>query len=128
MSGHGEKLSRKQDQAIGALLTEQTIESAAERVGVAEATLRRWLKLPDFLAAYRAARREVMEKTVAQMQEASWAASTTLIKLLGAGNESVRLRAATELLNQANKGLEILDHEERLAALEELAAGQGGRR
>jgi len=128
MSGHGEKLSRKQDQAIGALLTEQTIESAAERVGVAEATLRRWLKLPEFLAAYRAARREVMEKTVAQMQEASWAASTTLIKLLGAGNESVRLRAATELLNEANKGLEILDHEERLAALEELAAGQGGRR
>ena len=128
MSGHGEKLSRKQDQAIGALLTEQTIESAAERVGVAEATLRRWLKLPEFLAAYRAARREVMEKTVAQMQQASWAASTTLIKLLGAGNESVRLRAATELLNEANKGLEILDHEERLAALEELAAGQGGRR
>ena len=68
------------------------------------------------------------KKTVAQMQQASWAASTTLIKLLGAGNESVRLRAATELLNEANKGLEILDHEERLAALEELAAGQGGRR
>jgi len=94
---------------------------------VSEVTLWRWLKLPEFIAAYRAARREVVEKTMAQMQQASWAASTTLIKLIGANNESIRLRAATELLNQANKGLEILDHEERLAALEELAE-QGGRR
>lgn len=128
MTGHGEKLTRKQDQAIGALLTEQTIAAAAEKVGVGEATLRRWLKLPEFLAAYREARRDVMEKTMAQLQQASWASGTTLIKLLGASNESVRLRAATEILNQANKGLEMLDHEERLAALEELAAEQGGRR
>jgi Helix-turn-helix domain of transposase family ISL3 len=121
MIGHGEKLTRKQDQAIGALLTEQTIASAAEQVGVSEPTLRRWLKLPEFLAAYREAWREIMEKTMAQMQQASWAASTTLIKLLGANNESTRLRAAVALLDQANKGLETLDHEERLAALEELS-------
>jgi len=106
MIGHGEKLTRKQDQAIGALLTEQTIAAAAEKVGVGEATLRRWLKLPEFLAAYREARREVMEKTMAQIQQASWASGTTLIKLLGASNESIRLRAAVALLDQANKGLE----------------------
>jgi hypothetical protein len=128
MIGHGEKLTRKQDQAIGALLTEQTIAAAAEKVGVGEATLRRWLKLPEFLAAYREARREVMEKTMAQLQQASWASGTTLIKLLGASSESIRLRAATEILNQANKGLELLDHEERLAALEELAGERGGKR
>jgi chromatin segregation and condensation protein Rec8/ScpA/Scc1 (kleisin family) len=127
MIGHGEKLSRKQDQAIGALLTEQTIESAAEKTGVSEPTLRRWLKLPEFLAAYREARRETMEKTMAQIQQASWAASTTLIKLLGAASDSVRLRAATEILNQANKGLETLDHEERLAALEDVAELRGNR-
>jgi len=125
MNGHGEKLTRKQDQAIGALLTEQTIAAAADQVGVSEPTLRRWLKLPDFLAAYREARREVMEKAMAQMQQASWAASTTLIKLLGANNESTRLRAAIALLDQANKGLEMLDHEERLAALEEFVEQRG---
>jgi methylphosphotriester-DNA--protein-cysteine methyltransferase len=121
MTGHGEKLSRKQEQAIGALLTEQTISGAAGQVGVSEVTLRRWLKQPGFLAAYRSARREAMEKATAFLQQSAWAATTTLIRLLGANSESIRLRAATEILNQANKGLETLDHEERLAALEELA-------
>jgi HEAT repeat protein len=88
---------------------------------VGEVTLWRWLKLPEFIAAYREARRESMEKATAQLQSSGWAASTTLIKLLGANSESVRLRAATAILDQANKGLEMLDHEERLAALEELA-------
>ena len=118
MSGHGEKLTRKQEQAIGALLTEQTLATAAERAGVSEATLRRWLKLPEFLASYRDARRQVMEKAVAQLQQASWAAATTLLKLLGSPSDSVRLRAATAILEQANKGVEMLDFEERLTALE----------
>jgi hypothetical protein len=85
---------------------------------VAEATLRRWHKQPNFLAAYREARREVVEKAVAQLQQSSWAASTTLIRLLASGSDSVRLRAATVILDQANKGIELLDFEERLAALE----------
>jgi hypothetical protein len=69
-----------------------------------------------------------MEKAIAFLQQSAWAAGTTIVRLLGASNESVRLRAATEILNQANKGLEMLDHEERLAALEELAGEGGGRR
>ena len=104
MIGHGEKLTRKQEQAIGALLSEQTLGGAAEKVGVSEVTIRRWLKLPDFLAAYREARREVVEKSVAQMQQSSWAASTTLIRLLGSGSDSIRLQAARTILDQANKG------------------------
>ena len=118
MKGHGEKLTRKQEQAIAALLSEATVSSAAERTGVGEVTLYRWLKLPEFLAAYRGARREVVEKSVAQLQQSSWAASTTLVRLLGSGSDSIRLRAAQTILDQANKGLELLDFEERLAALE----------
>ncbi len=118
MKGHGEKLSRKQEEAIAALLTEATVTAAAERVGVAEVTLWRWLKRDEFLAAYRAARREVVEKATAQLQQGSWAAATTLLKLLAASSESVRLRAATAILDQANKGLDVLDFEERLAEVE----------
>jgi hypothetical protein len=128
MTGHGEKLTRKQEQAIGALLSEQTLGAASEQAGVSEATLRRWLKVPEFLAAYREARRQVMEKAIAQLQESSWAASTTLIRLLGSGSDSIRLRAALAILEQANKGLELIDFEERLAALEEQTERQGGRR
>jgi hypothetical protein len=126
MLGHGEKLTRKQEQAIGALLSEQTLAGAAEKVGVNEVTLRRWLKLPDFLAAYREARREVVEKSVAQLQQSSWAASTTLLRLLAADSESVRLRAATAILEHAGRGVELLDLEERLTALE-VAQGQDPR-
>ncbi len=122
MKGHGEKLTRKQEQTIAALLSEGTVSAAAEKAGVGEVTLYRWLKLPDFRAAYREARRDVVEKSVAQLQQSSWAASTTLLRLLGSGSDSVRLRAATTILEQSNKGLEHLDFEERLAALE---AAQG---
>jgi transposase-like protein len=131
MQGHGEKLTRKQEQAISALLSEATLSAAAERIGVNEATLRRWLRQADFTAAYREARRQVVEKATAQLQQSSWAASTSLLKLLGANSESVRLRAAVAILEQANKGLELLDFEERIAALEqkaEEAISPGGQR
>lgn len=127
MKGHGEKLTRKQEQTIAALLSEATVGAAAEKVGVGEVTLYRWLKMPEFLMAYREARREVVEKAVAQLQQSSWAASTTLVRLLGSGSDSVRLRAAQTILDQANKGLEMLDFEERLAALEQQTEQRGGR-
>lgn len=57
MKGHGEKLSRKQEAAVAALLTESTLCRAAERARVGEVTLWRWLKEPGFKAAYREARR-----------------------------------------------------------------------
>jgi hypothetical protein len=127
MTASSEKLSHKQEQAIAALLSEATITSAAEKVGVAEVTVHRWLKLPHFTAAYREARRQAVEKGIAQIQQASWAASSTLIRLLGSGSDSVRLRAAQTILEHANKGVEVLDFEERLAALEQKAEERGGR-
>ena len=126
MKGSSEKLTRKQEQAIAALLSEATVASAAEKAGVSEVTIYRWLKIPDFISAYREARREVVEKAIAQLQQSSWAASTTLIRLLGSGSDSVRLRAAQTILDQANKGVELLDFEERLAALERQAELPGG--
>jgi hypothetical protein len=124
MIGHGEKLTRKQEQAISALLTEATVAAAADKAGVTEATLRRWQREEGFRAAYLEARRQVVEKAIAQMQQSSWAASSTLIRLLGSSSDSVRLRAAMAILDQANKGLEMLDFEERLSALERQQAGQ----
>ena len=46
MPGHGEKLSRMQDKAVGALLTCDSLTQAALQCGVNEATLRRWLAVP----------------------------------------------------------------------------------
>ena len=129
MTALGENLTPRQERAIAALLSETTVTSAAEKVGVSEVTLHRWLRQKDFKTAFRASRREVVEKATAQIQQASWAAGTTLIKLLGAGSDSVRLRAAMAILDHANKGVEMLDFDERLVNLEKLAEAEGkGRR
>ena len=66
--GHGEKMSRKGDLLVAALLTEPTLEAAAARAGVAVNTAKNWLKDPAFLAAYREARRRVVEQAGQAMQ------------------------------------------------------------
>ena len=42
MPGHGDKLSRKQEQAIAALLAEPTIEAAAPKADIGLTTLKNW--------------------------------------------------------------------------------------
>src|SRR5262245_60449466 len=78
-AGHGDKLPRKQEAAISALLTAASITSAAAQVGVSEKTLRNWLKRPGFAAAYAAARHEVLDRTVIWMLAATGKAVRTLV-------------------------------------------------
>ena len=111
-------ISRKQGAAIGALLAQPTISAAAESVGIGEATLRRWLKDVGFLAAYRGARRDALEHCVALLQKAGSDAVEAMQKSLQATSEGVRLRAACAILDYSMKGVELLDLEERITALE----------
>ena len=55
MNGHGSKLRRKLDQAVTGLLSAKNHDEAAKSIGVAPATLQRWLKLPEFEQAFREA-------------------------------------------------------------------------
>ena len=116
-------MTRKQDAAIGALLSQATISAAAESVGIGEATLRRWLKDPGFLAAYRSARRDTLEHCVAMLQKAGSDAVEALQQSLQANSEGVRLRAACAILDYSMKGAELLDLEARIAVLEGLPGG-----
>lgn len=77
-AGHGEKLSRKQEGAIAALLTQQSIEAAAYRAGVATRTLKTWLKVPSFCAAYKMARRRLLDDALKDLQQLSCASAMTL--------------------------------------------------
>ena len=51
----GGKFTRKKEDAIAALFTQRNIEEAAKAAGIGANTLLRWLKVPEFEAAYRAA-------------------------------------------------------------------------
>jgi hypothetical protein len=106
MRGHGQKLTRKQEALIAALLIEPTHAAAATKVGVSEATLHRWLNLPDFRTAYRRARRELVEGAVGRIQAATGQAVDTLISVAKDGvKDSDRVRAAIALLDHACRGL-----------------------
>jgi len=60
------KLGRKQEALIASLLTEATHAAAAAQAGVSEATVQRWLHLPEFQTAYRQARRQLVECAISQ--------------------------------------------------------------
>ena len=127
MAGHGEKLGRKQEDAIAALLTQRNIEEAARAAGVGTRTLIRWLKLPDFGKEYRKARCEAVHQSVARMQQATGAAATTVLKLMTDMNipAAVRFRAAECVFDRAFKGVELEDIEERVSTLEQAAEASG---
>jgi hypothetical protein len=107
--GHGQKLGRKQEAVIAALLTEPNHADAARKAGVAEATLYRWLNMAEFQAAYRAARRQVVEAAVGRLQQAAGQAVDTLVKNLTCGVYAAENRAAVAILEQGAKAVEILD-------------------
>jgi transposase-like protein len=120
-AGHGGKRPRQAEAAIAALLTEPTVEAAARRVGVNESTLLRWLKEPEFGTEYRAARRLVVESAIGRLQQAATQAVDALARNLSCGIPAVEVGAAKAVLDQAIRGVELLDLAERVAVLEQAA-------
>jgi len=109
MAGHGTKLERRQEVAIAALLSEPTVEAAAKKAKVGYATLKGWLQLSDFQAAYRAARAAVLERTVTRLLRTCDRAVDRLERNLDSGNVPGSNRAAEVILAKAVKGVEALD-------------------
>jgi DNA-binding transcriptional MerR regulator len=123
MPGHGMKLGRKQEDAIAALLSHRNLDEAARAIGVTARTLLRWMKLPEFRTAYLNARREAVHQAVARLQQATGAATVTMLKLMTDPGvpAAVRLRAADCVFVHAIRGIELEDLEHRLTELERAA-------
>jgi hypothetical protein len=98
--------------------------------GVGARTLIRWLKLPEFHAAYLKARREAVGQSIARMQQATGAATITVLKLMTDPNvpAAVKLRAAECVFAHAIKGIELEDIETRLTELERAAEAANDQR
>ena len=96
MSRSAVKFGRKQEEAIAALLSQRNVEEAARAVGISTRTLLRWLKVQEFQAAYREARRAVHAQSIARLQQATSAAVSTLLKVMVDPNTpaSTKVRAA----------------------------------
>jgi hypothetical protein len=103
---------------VAALLSEPTLEAAAAKAGISTKTLKAWLKRPRFQAAYRQARRELVEGAIGRIQAATGQAVDTLVAVARDGKkDGDRVRAAVALLDHASRGLTDADllHADRTA-------------
>lgn len=113
------KLTAKQEKLIGYLLSERTIDQACGKAGVGVATYGRWLRQEAFVRAYRKARRDILEGVVSRLQGLTVAAVDALERNLNCENPAVEIRSASMILEQAVKGVEMLDLEARIETLED---------
>jgi hypothetical protein len=121
-----DKLSAKQERALLALLDCGETKKAAGIAGVVETTLWRWLQLPGFQARYRAARRQLVETAIAQLQSDCTIAVRVLREVAEDTDApaSSRVAAAKTILEQSVSAIELMDLQERIERLEDLLPEQ----
>jgi len=126
--GHGTKFGRKKEAAIMALFTHRTMEEAAVACGVSPSTLSRWLKEPDFQAAYHEAKRAAFAQSISRLHQMTSAAVSTLGKVMVDPKTpaGIRVRAAESVLNLTFQSLENEDIEARVSELERTAIKDPG--
>jgi hypothetical protein len=116
--GHGDKLERKTEAAIVALLAHPTMPEAAKAAGVSETTLWRWLQRDDFRKKYREAQEKVFDGALGSLHGATTEAVNCLRRNLSCGNPSAEVHAARTILDYTLRARELFDLENRIALLE----------
>ncbi len=130
MKAVGEKLTPKQERALVALLDCGEIKKAAEIAEVGEVTLWRWLQLSDFQTRYRAARRQLVETAIAQLQSDCTTAARVLREVAEdrEAPASSRVAAARAIIEQSVSAVQLTDLQERLEEVERLLHEQEAKR
>lgn len=119
MKGHGEKLSRKREQAIVALIDHPTIPEAAKHCGVSESTLRRWMAEPSFKADLEDARKTIFDRAIELLRAGTIKAAQTLIEKCDSSNDSDAIRAARAVVELYTRAVQLHELDERLKAIEQ---------
>ncbi len=119
-----DNLTPKQELAITALLTETTVERAAQAAGVATRTLYNWLDQPGFSRSFRRARRQAFNQATSLAQRYAPMAVNALAKIImdENGPHSARVRAAATMLKFGRDSIELDDLAARVDDLEQAAS------
>ena len=117
-------LTPREAEFLTSLLTEATVTSAAEKVGLSQRTAFHYLEDPGFKEAYRKARQQVVHHALAQIQTCASEAVDTLRKVMKDSSASSRSRvsAAKAVVETAVKVAELEEVEQRLRIVESLLA------
>jgi hypothetical protein len=121
-----EKLTPKQEAALIALLAHGTTEAAYEAAGVSKSTMWRWLQLDAFQRRYRAARRQLVETAIAQLQSNCTIAVRVLREVAEDKDApaSSRVSAAKAIIEQSVSAIELTDLQEQVQELRQLLTTQ----
>ncbi len=115
-------LRPRQTKLIAALLQSKSIADAAAACHIGERTAYKWLRLPEFVSALRAAETDAIGQAVTALVADMHANLSTLRGLRDTppiDKPELSLRAAIALDNSLLRWRELLDVETRLARLEE---------
>jgi len=125
-----QKLNAKQERALVALLDCGEIKEAAETAGITKVTLWRWLQLSAFQSRYRAARRQLVETAIAQLQSDCTIAVRVLREVAEdrAAPASSRVAAARTIIEQSISAIELTDLQARVEMLEQALPATEGKR
>ncbi len=107
------------EKALNSLLESATITDAAQKCGLNEKTLRRYLEDAEFQKEFRAARRVIFEQNIVRLQSLHAGAVDALERNLNCENPSVEVRAAQIIIEGNRKDFETLDILERLEKIED---------
>lgn len=113
--------SSKKETAIAALLQQPNVADAAKQAGVGHRTLTRWLNSnPEFQAAYKEAKKQVVQGAIDQIRLACQEAVQVLQSIMSDVDAPSRSRvsAAKVILETAMRSIEIEEFNNRLAELE----------
>jgi len=113
-------LNNRQLKAIPVLISCDTVEEAAQQIGVARTTLYSWMEQEEFSTALKTARKKLLDKAMNKLMNVSMKAVRTLENLLDAESESVRRAAANDVLGHLLKYRELSEIEERLECVEKV--------
>jgi len=114
-------LTPKQEAAIFALCESQTLEDAAQSVGISRTSLWAWMKIEPFQARLTDARAELFREGMSALKGSMSKAAGVLVKLMDSKSENVRRLAASAILGLGLKANESIEVEERLSRLERIA-------
>lgn len=113
-------LSDKQLKAISLILSAKTLEEGCRQADISKQTFYNWMVNPDFKDELTRQRNEVIQEGLSNLKTSIKKAVAVLMDCLNSKDESVKRRAANDLLTHCLRLREIEEVEDRLQALEEI--------
>ena len=113
------QLTPRQRAAIPLLLSEVTLEAGRKTAKIAKGTLFNWLKQPSFKEELKKQRVAIVEGALEVLKANTTLATKTLVILMASENDSIKHRAAKDIIQFTLKAMEYEELEERVERLEQ---------